>query len=247
MEEKQTRINKYLAEAGICSRREADRLIEAGAVRINGRVAERGSKVGERDRVTLRDKPVACREEIHVLAYYKPVGVTCSEKDAHAKKLVVKELRYPVRVTYAGRLDRDSEGLLLMTNDGQLIEDLMRGSHCHEKEYLVKVNREISSEFLIKMAEGVYLEELGQTTRPCRVQAVGKYTFSIILTQGLNRQIRRMCEVFGYKILSLKRVRIANITLGKLRPGEFRRLEGPELEALYAGIRGERKEKVWIH
>ena len=156
----------------------------------------------------------------------------------------MKELKYPVRVTYAGRLDRDSEGLLLMTNDGSLIDGLMRGANYHEKEYVVKVDKEITNDFLEKMAAGVYLKELEQTTRECRVEKLGKYTFSIILTQGLNRQIRRMCEVFGYKILSLKRVRIANITLGKLKPGEFRRLAGTELEDLYAGIGS--SSQVWI-
>ncbi|MGN0307520.1 MAG: pseudouridine synthase [Lachnospiraceae bacterium] len=236
MEEKQTRINKYLAEAGICSRREADKLIQAGLVKINETVAESGSRVRAGDRVTLRGKPVTAMEEVHVLAYYKPIGVTCTEKDAHAKRVVTGEIRYPIRVTYAGRLDKDSEGLLLMTNDGGLIHELMRAANFHEKEYLVKVNKEITEEFLGKMAAGVYLKELEVTTRACQVERVGKYTFSIILTQGLNRQIRRMCQALGYEALSLKRIRVANIMLGKLKPGEYRRLDKEELEALYKQI-----------
>ncbi|MGN1314440.1 MAG: pseudouridine synthase [Lachnospiraceae bacterium] len=236
MEEKQTRINKYLAEAGICSRREADKLIQAGLVKINETVAESGSRVRAGDRVTLRGKPVTATEEIHVLAYYKPIGVTCTEKDVHAKRVVTEEIRYPIRVTYAGRLDKDSEGLLLMTNDGSLIHELMRAANFHEKEYLVKVNKEITEEFLVKMAAGVYLKELEVTTRACQVEKVGKYTFSIILTQGLNRQIRRMCQALGYEAVSLKRIRVANIMLGKLKPGEYRRLNKEELETLYKQI-----------
>lgn len=236
MEEKPIRINKYLAEAGICSRREADKLIQAGLVKINGKAVESGSRVEAGDRVTLRDKPVAPLAEIHVLAYYKPMGVTCTERDIHAKKTVTKELAYPIRVTYAGRLDRDSEGLLLMTNDGALIDGLMRAANYHEKEYVVKVNKALTPEFIQKMGQGIYLKELEQTTRECKVEKIGTYTFSIILTQGLNRQIRRMCEVLGYEIISLKRIRVANVALGKLKPGEYRRLEGEELAQLYQGV-----------
>lgn len=241
--EGQTRINKYLAEAGICSRREADKLIQAGLVKINGKRADAGARVGAKDQITLREKPVAMRQEVHVLAYYKPIGVTCTKKDVHAKKTVTEELNYPIRVTYAGRLDRDSEGLLLMTNDGNLIDGLMRASNFHEKEYVVKVDKELTEDFLRKMAAGVYLKELEQTTRACQVEAMGKYTFSIILTQGLNRQIRRMCETLGYTVKALKRVRIANIKLEGLKPGEYRRLKDGELEKLYHQVeeKGEKK------
>lgn len=242
METKTVRINKYLADAGVCSRREADRLIQAGLVKINGITAENGSKVGVKDRVTLRDKPVHSQTEVHVLAYYKPVGVTCTEQDIHAAKTVVDELNYPIRVTYAGRLDRDSEGLLVMTNDGSLIDGLMRASHFHEKEYIVKTDKEVTSDFLQKMANGIYLEELDQRTRPCKAEAVGKYTFRLVLTQGLNRQIRRMCEALGYRVITLKRVRIANIELGKLRPGEYRRLNEEELWELYGRVERNRKK-----
>ncbi len=242
----ETRINKYLAMAGICSRREADRLVQAGLVKINGKTADSGARVGAGDRVTLRGKPVALQEKVHVLAYYKPVGVTCTEKDVHAKKTVIEELNYPLRVTYAGRLDRESEGLLLMTNDGGLIDRLMRAANFHEKEYVVRVDRELTEDFLQKMAAGVYLKELDETTRACQVKALGKYTFSIILTQGLNRQIRRMCEALGYKVKSLKRIRIVGITLDNLKPGEYRKLDGDELHKLYnrLGIRVEEKSRM---
>ncbi len=227
-----TRLNKYLAECGVCSRREADKLIESGKVLVNGVVATTGCKVTEADEVRV-GKKVLGREKKAVLAFYKPIGVTCTEKDKYADKMVKDYVKYPVRVTYAGRLDKDSEGLLLLTNDGDLIEAVMRGVHQHEKEYIVKVNKEITEDFLKQMAAGVYLRELEVRTRACRVEAVGKITFKIILTQGLNRQIRRMCKELGYEVTSLKRVRVMNIKLNKLAPGQFREVTGEELEQLY--------------
>lgn len=228
------RLNKYLAQAGICSRREADQLIESGVVYVNGAVAKAGDRVFSKDEVICNHKVIGGKQDAVVLAYYKPVGVVCSQKDRHADKLVSDQLQFPVRVTYAGRLDKDSEGLLLMTNDGNLIDKLMRGANRHEKEYVVKVKKDISDDFLSKMANGIYLKELEQTTRPCRIEAVGKRTFRIVLTQGLNRQIRRMCEASGQEVLSLKRVRVANVELGKLKPGEYRLVSGEELSMLYA-------------
>ena len=227
-----TRLNKYLAECGVCSRREADRLIESGKVLVNGVIATTGCKVTKADEVRV-GKKVLGREKKAVLAFYKPIGVTCTEKDKYADKIVNDYVKYPVRVTYAGRLDKDSEGLLLLTNDGDLIEAVMRGVHQHEKEYIVKVNKELTEDFLQQMAAGVYLQELRVRTRACQVEAVGKFTFKIILTQGLNRQIRRMCKEFGYEVTSLKRVRVMNITLNKLAPGQFREVTGQELEQLY--------------
>ena len=224
MEEKKIRINKYIADAGICSRRDADKLVEQGLVTVNGKIAESGTKVGKQDEVRVRGKQISADEEKIVLAYYKPVGVTFTERDLHAKKTVIQDLKYPVRVTYVGRLDADSEGLLLMTNDGSLINGLMRAANFHEKEYVVKVDKEITEEFIKNMSAGVYLPELEQTTRPCKVECIGKFTFKIILTQGLNRQIRRMCKKLGYQVKQLRRVRIANIELGKLKPREYRRL-----------------------
>ena len=239
MEEKRIRINKYMAEAGVCSRREADKLVEQGLVKVNGKMAEAGTRVGKMDEVLVRGKKISAGEERIVLAYYKPVGVTCTERDLHAKKTVIEDLKYPVRVTYAGRLDKDSEGLLLMTNDGNLINGLMRAANFHEKEYVVKVDKEITEGFVKDMAAGIYLPELEKTTRPCQVEYIGKYTFKIILTQGLNRQIRRMCKELGYQVKQLRRIRIANIEVGKLKPGEYRRVTQKELEMLYAKVRNE--------
>ena len=228
-----TRLNKYLADCGVCSRREADKLIEAGKVLVNGTVAGMGCKVSEADKIQVNGKLLKGKPKSVVLAFYKPVGVTCTEKDAHAEKIINDYIKYPVRVTYAGRLDKDSEGLLLLTNDGNLIDAMMRGANGHEKEYVVKVNKEITEEFVKRMGAGVRLEELGTTTRPCQVEKVGKFTFRIILTQGLNRQIRRMCKTLGYEVTSLKRERVMNIKLGKLVPGKYKEITGEELETLY--------------
>ena len=227
------RLNKYLSQAGICSRREADVLIEEGKVSVNGKIADQGMRVNDLDKITVEDKPVGHREKKVVLAYYKPVGVTCTEKDRHAQITIRDVVEYPVRVTYAGRLDRDSEGLLLLTNDGDLINGLMRAANFHEKEYLVRVNKPISRDFLKKMSDGMLLKDLNERTRPCFVKEEGKFVFRIILTQGLNRQIRRMCKTLGYGVLSIKRVRVANILLGKLNPGDIRAVTGAELKELY--------------
>lgn len=227
------RINKYLAECGVCSRREADKYIEQGKVRVNQKTAVSGMQVSEQDVVEVAGKLVKPKQQKIVLAYYKPVGVTCTEKDAHADKTIIQALNFPVRLTYAGRLDKDSEGLIIMTNDGELIQRMMRGANRHEKEYTVKVNKEITDEFLEKMSQGVYLKELEQTTRPCKLERKGKYTFRIILTQGLNRQIRRMCQEFGFKVTSLKRDRVMNIELAGLKSGEYREVQGEELSRLY--------------
>jgi len=228
-----TRLNKYLAECGVCSRREADKLIDQGRVEVNGQKAMTGMQVYERDCVTVNGslvKPLASKV---VLAYNKPVGVTCTEKDKHAEKTIVEAVKYPVRLTYAGRLDKDSDGLILLTNDGELIQRMMRGENRHEKEYVVRVDREITDAFLGKMSQGVYLKELNQTTRSCVVEGVGKYTFRIILTQGLNRQIRRMCESLGYKVKALTRIRVVNIELAGLKSGTYRELKEEELATLY--------------
>ena len=233
MEEKTERLNKYLAACGVCSRREADRLIEEGRVTVDGVIAEMGLKVSGRENIAVNGRFVAGKEEKTVLAYYKPAGVVCTERDRHAERKISDELRYPVRLTYAGRLDKDSEGLLMMTNDGALIDAMMHGANRHEKEYVVKVDKEVTGEFIRGMADGVYLEELGITTRKCEVRQNGKYTFTIILTQGVNRQIRRMVENFGYRVRALKRVRMMNINLVNLKPGEYRVIQGAELRQLY--------------
>lgn len=229
----EVRINKYLAEAGVSSRRGADKLVESGLVTINGTIAHNADKVYPGDKVCVRGKQIFMQDEKHVVAFYKPEGVTCTKEDKYAKVTIDDVFHYPFRLNYAGRLDKDSKGLLIMTNDGDLIDRMMRARNYHEKEYIVKVNHNITDEFIAKMSEGVYLEELEVMTRPCKLKQMGDYTFSIILTQGLNRQIRRMCKTLGYKVESLMRIRVMNIELGNLRPGEYRRIEGEELSKLY--------------
>ena len=233
---KEERLNKYLADCGICSRREADRMIEAGRVIVNGVPAQMGMRISEMDDITVDGRPLDKKDRKVVLAYYKPVGVTCTEKDKYAEKTIRDAIDYPIRVTYAGRLDKDSEGLLLLTNDGDLINGLMRAANYHEKEYLVRVNKPITDTFLQKMAEGVFLKELNVQTRPCQVEREGKFVFRIVLTQGLNRQIRRMCRALGFDAQGIKRVRVANITIGKLKPGNYRLLTAEELDELYGQL-----------
>lgn len=229
----QIRLNKYLASCGICSRREADRLIEQGRVQVNGETALMGQTVTAEDEIKVNKKLVQGRSKKVVLAYYKPIGVVCTEKDKYADKKVTDMIKYPVRVTYAGRLDKDSEGLLLLTNDGDLINAMMRGANRHEKEYVVKVDKKITPDFLSDMEKGVHLKELELTTRPCEIREIGPYTFQIILTQGVNRQIRRMCETLGYQVKSLKRIRVMSIKADGLKPGEYRELDSSEMEQLY--------------
>lgn len=228
-----TRINKYIAECGIASRRDADKLILAGKVLINGKAASPGDKITDADEMIVNGKPLTGKNDKIVLAYYKPIGVTCTEKDRFAEKKITDVINYPVRVTYAGRLDKDSEGLILLSNDGDLINKLMKGSNQHEKEYLVKINKEVTDDFVKKMSEGMYLKEIDITTRPCKVEKIGKYSFKIILTQGVNRQIRRMCKSLNCYVTHLKRVRVANIELAGMKTGELRIIEGKELQALY--------------
>lgn len=240
-ESETVRLNKYLSDAGICSRREADRLIESGKVRVDGVRATCGMKVRLGQRVTVGKKTVNSRNELVALAVNKPVGVVCTE-DMRTKNNIIRFLKYPVRVTYAGRLDKDSEGLLLMTNNGDLINQMMRARNYHEKEYKVTVNKPVTEEFLRGMASGVRIVDkekgLDEVTRPCRVEQIGKYKFRIVLTQGLNRQIRRMSEAFGYQVTELIRVRIMNIELGNLKTGTYRELTEEELKGLYRELGG---------
>ena len=231
--EEKIRLNKFIAQSGVCSRRDADELIAAKKVTVNGIYADPGTKVSENDTILIEGKPIKNRDKTVVLAYNKPIGVTCTEKDRFADKKITDMIKYPVRVTYAGRLDKDSEGLILLTNDGDLIDKLMRGSKYHEKEYIVKINREISPDFIEKMSKGIYIKDLDIKTRPCIVEKLGKFTFRIILTQGVNRQIRRMCKALGCTVTALKRVRVANIELANLKIGEYREISGNELRSLY--------------
>ena len=224
------RLNKYLSEAGVCSRREADRLIESCKVTVDGVTAQMGMRVTAGQIVKVGKKTVSKQDEMIVLAVNKPKGIVCTE-DQRERDSIVRFLNYPVRVTYAGRLDKDSRGLLLMTNNGDIINQMMRAANRHEKEYKVTVDKEITEQFIKKMSEGVPI--LDTVTRPCTVKKIGKYTFSIILTQGLNRQIRRMCAAFGYEVKDLVRIRIMNIRLGSLKEGAYRKLTDEELEELY--------------
>ena len=230
------RLNKFLAMSGVCSRRDADRLIEDGQISVNGQKAVLGTTVSDDDIVLFNGKRVRNDNDRVVLAYYKPAGVICTEKDQFADKKITDMIDYPVRVTYAGRLDKDSEGLILLTNDGDMIDQLMRGSNAHEKEYVVKINKEVTPDFVQKMSNGIYLKELDITTKPCVVKKTGKFTFNIILTEGVNRQIRRMCKTQNCYVTHLKRVRIANITLANLKTGEYREITGIELQTLYNEI-----------
>ena len=234
------RLNKYLSEAGVCSRREADRLIETGRVTVDGKKAVTGMRVMPGQVVKIGQKTVSRQDEMVVLAVNKPRGIVCTE-ERRERNSIVRFLDYPVRVTYVGRLDKDSRGLLLMTNNGDIINRMMRAANYHEKEYKVTVDKEITDDFIRKMASGVAI--LDTVTRPCRVEKLGKYTFRIILTQGLNRQIRRMCETLGYEVKDLVRVRIMNIRLGSLKEGEYRKLTDEELNELHEMLRNQNEKK----
>ena len=240
------RLNKYLSDAGVCSRREADKLIESGKVFVDGKRAETGMKVTEGQRVCVGKREIQPKNknEMVLLAVNKPVGIVCTE-EKREKNNIINFLKYPTRVTYIGRLDKDSEGLLLMTNNGDIINKMMRSGNQHEKEYKVTVNKPITPEFIERMANGVPI--LDTVTRKCKVEQIGKYKFRIILTQGLNRQIRRMSEYLGYKVTRLERVRVMNIELGKLKPGEYRKVTEEELAELYERIKDSSNETVMYH
>lgn len=225
------RINKYLSEAGICSRREADRQVELGNVTVDGRIAEMGTRILPGQQVLFCGKPVKKEEEMILLAFHKPEGIVCTA-EKREKNNVIDYIHYPKRIYPVGRLDKDSEGLLLLTNNGDIVNKIMRAGNMHEKEYLVTVNKPVTDTFLRGLAGGVPLMELNTTTRKCYVERVSKRTFKIILTQGLNRQIRRMCEYFGYRVEKLIRTRIMNIELGNLKSGTYRDVTKEEYEAL---------------
>ena len=237
MESQGVRINKFLSEAGVCSRREADRQIEQGTVKIDDRVAVAGDRVFEGQVVTFQGRQVAKEEEMILLAFHKPVGIVCTA-EKREKNNVIDFINYPKRIYPIGRLDKESEGLLLLTNNGDIVNKMMRSGNRHEKEYLVTVNKTVTESFVRGLAGGVPLVELGTVTRKCRVEKTGRNQIRIILTQGLNRQIRRMCEYFGYRVTKLERVRIMNIHLGELKPGEYREVSEQEYKQLLALIQG---------
>ncbi|MCR4642930.1 MAG: rRNA pseudouridine synthase [Lachnospiraceae bacterium] len=230
------RLNKYLASCGVCSRREADRLIEAGRVQVGGRVASLGEVVTEGDEVCLDGQPLKRREKKVVLAYYKPPGVVVSERDPHAETTVADAIDYPLRVSYAGRLDKDSEGLLLLTNDGELIHAMMQGRFAHEKEYIVHLWKDPSEEDLEVLRAGVYLKDLKKKTRACRIERLRKCVVRMVLREGLNRQIRRMWALRGIRVRALKRTRVVTVSLGDLRPGEYAELTPAQLKELYTAV-----------
>lgn len=227
--EHQVRLNKYLSEAGVCSRREADRMIEAGEVTVNGQKAVTGMRIGGDDEVFFCGKKVQKDEAMVLLLFHKPRGIVCTA-EKREKNNIVDYIDYPVRIYPVGRLDKDSEGLILMTNNGDLVNKIMRSGNYHEKEYIVKVNKEITADFLKQMGQGVPI--LDTVTRPCRVQQTGAFSFRIILTQGLNRQIRRMCEYLGYEVKRLRRERIMNLKLEGIPLGTYRQVTKEELQEL---------------
>lgn len=223
------RLNKYLSDAGICSRREADRLVQEGKILVDGKAAVLGMQIEEGQEILVNGKAVRREEKKVLLLFHKPRGIECTA-NPKIKNNVISYIDYPIRIYYIGRLDKDSEGLLLLTNQGELVNKMMRAGNCHEKEYLVTVDKPVTEDFIKKMSKGVPV--LGTVTRKCRVEKTGEKTFRIILTQGLNRQIRRMCEYLGYRVKRLKRIRVMNLELGDLPVGQYREAEKKELEHL---------------
>lgn len=231
--EETVRLNKYLSEKGICSRREADRLVDGGKVMVNGIPAVMGQKVSDEDEVVVDGKPVSSKKIKPVLiAVNKPVGVVCTTAHFEGEFNIVDMVKYPTRIYPIGRLDKDSEGLILMTNLGELANEISKSSNLHEKEYVVTVNNQVTESFLDQLRKGMHLEELDADTMPCRCIKTGNREFHIILKQGLNRQIRRMCEQCGYHVEKLKRIRIMNIHLGNIPLGNFRNVTDAEFDRL---------------
>ncbi|MEZ4952399.1 MAG: pseudouridine synthase [Saprospiraceae bacterium] len=229
MSDKSTSLNKYISETGICSRREADTWIEAGRVKINGIVAQKGNRVLENDQVTIDEKPLQKRPELIYIALHKPPGITCTT-DLKDKDNIIDFVNHPERIFPIGRLDKSSTGLILLTNDGDIVNEILREKNNNEKEYIVTVYQPVTQRFVQRMSSGIPI--LGTVTNNCLVEKIGKSTFKIILTQGLNRQIRRMCEYLNYRVVTLKRIRIMNIHLGDLKVGEWRELTEREIQEL---------------
>ena len=232
MPEDLKRINKYLSEAGYCSRREADKLIEAGRVTINGEIPEMGTKISPNDEVHVDGNLIQnTKTDFVYLAFNKPIGIVCTTDTRVEKDNIIDFINYTKRIFPIGRLDKPSEGLILLTDDGDIVNKILRASNNHEKEYVVTVDKPISQTFLTRMSRGIYLEDLKQTTKKCEVEKLSKFSFRIVLTQGLNRQIRRMCDYLNYEVQTLKRVRIMNIELDT-PIGEYRELTQDEFKKL---------------
>jgi 23S rRNA pseudouridine2604 synthase len=229
----QTRLNKFISETGFCSRREADKLIEQGRVKVNGKKPELGTKVSDHDDVRIDGKPLKEREETVYIAFNKPVGIT-STTDLKDRDNIIDYINYPSRIFPIGRLDKPSEGLIFLTNDGDIVNKILRAGNNHEKEYIVTVDKPITPDFIKKMSNGIPI--LDTVTQKCQVTQETNNRFRIILTQGLNRQIRRMCEVLGYEVSKLKRIRIMNINIDGIKPGEWRYLTPSEMKVINASI-----------
>lgn len=229
MEENLTRINKYISDTGFCSRREADKLLEQKRVTINGKLPELGTKVAPNDEVFVDGKPIKQKEKPVYIAFNKPVGITCTT-ELHIKSNIINFINHPKRIFPIGRLDKPSEGLIFLTNDGDIVNKILRAGNNHEKEYIVTVNKSISQLFIQKMSNGVPI--LDTITKKCFVEKLSHNEFRIILTQGLNRQIRRMCQYLGYEVVKLKRVRIMNISLKNLPTGKWRNLTPEEMNII---------------
>src|SRR6202051_2929285 len=227
----QVRLNKYISETGVCSRREADKWIEAGRVTCNGQAAVLGTQVAEGDEVRIDGELIGVKKKQTYIAFNKPVGIICTT-ESHVEHNIIRHIGYPERIFPIGRLDRDSEGLILLTNNGDIVNEILRAENNHEKEYVVTVDRPITDLSLSMMAGGVKI--MGELTKPAKVTRINAQSFRIILTQGMNRQIRRMCSALGYKAQRLQRVRIMNIHLGTLSPGKWRHLTNRELGGLLA-------------
>ncbi|GAC16160.1 23S rRNA pseudouridine(2604) synthase RluF [Aliiglaciecola lipolytica] len=236
------RLNKYISETGLCSRREADKLIEQNRVTINNKIPELGTKVLEGDEVRVDQKLIGATPENKsdriYIAYNKPIGITCTT-ERHVKGNIIDAIGHKQRIFPIGRLDKPSEGLILLTSDGDIVNKILRAENAHDKEYEVTVTQPISERFLAQMAAGVPI--LGTVTKPCKISPMGKYKFKIILTQGLNRQIRRMCEFLGYEVSKLKRTRIMHIDLSRLYPGQWRNLSETEMRTLNEALKGSQK------
>lgn len=224
------RLNKFLSDAGVCSRREADALIERGHVLVDGQIAEMGMRVTPEQKIVVNGETVVREEEFILLAVNKPIGVVCTTTSRFKEENIVDLIHYPKRIYPIGRLDKNSEGLILMTNKGEIVNQILKGSNYHEKEYIVSVNKPVTEDFLNQMRSGIPI--LDTVTRRCIAEQIGERRFRIVLTQGLNRQIRRMCEYCGYRVQKLKRVRVMNIQLGNLKSGEYREVSKKELETL---------------
>lgn len=227
--DEQIRLNKFLSDAGYCSRREADRLVEQGVVKVNGKTAVMGQKVTINDSIMVKGKNISREEEQILIALNKPVGIECTT-DLNKPDNIVDFINFDKRIYPIGRLDKNSQGLILLTNDGSIVNNILKGSNYHEKEYVVTVDKPVTDDFIKKMSTGVRI--LDQVTRPCKVAKVKKHVFNIVLTQGLNRQIRRMCGELGYNVQKLKRIRIMNIELGNLPVGQYRKVTDSELKEL---------------